>query len=424
MTMTWLGRILLGEADTPQRDYGDEAAFGGGFSGSQRVDEDRLLAIPSAYDAINALLNPLKTLPLIFFEKLEVDGKKIKKRIKDNEISLSFNMPNSIQNHVEFFDFMGRNFLIYHNAFAEILSDRVGNIIGYIPFHPDSVSVIKSPTGFMFKVQDGMNQRLISPDKMWHIKAGPYDRDGILGKGPIEIHQNTLSATLAVLDYGARFFKNDAQPGGVLQVKNTLSDEGRENLAKSWRASQGGKNKHRTAVLEEDTEYKEFTVENNKAQFIETRKADDLEIARIWNVPPHRIKNLADATYSNIEQQAIEFVVHSITPLFTLWEASIKSNLIGFDNNIFAEFNILGLLRGDIKTRYEAYAIGRSWGWLSADDVRGLERMNPLDAGGDIYLQPLNFAEAGQDLTKNNSKNNNANSDIGGTRTIEESNDA
>lgn len=421
--MNWIGRLVFGERNVDVNKFGDEALWGLPIGGGA-VDEDRLLSIPSAYDAINALLNPLKTLPLIFFENIEEDGKKIKKRIDDNDVALAFNMPNSMQNHVEFLDFMGRNYLIYHNAFAEILSDRVGNITGYIPFHPDNVSVVKSPTGFVYQINDGFGTRHITPDRMWHIKAGPYDRDGIMGKGPIRTQQSTLNATLAVLDYGARFFKNDAQPGGVLQVKNKLNDEGRENLARTWRGAQGGKNKHRTAVLEEETEYKPFSIENNKAQFIETRKADDLEIARIWNVPPHRIKNLADATYSNIEQQAIEFVVHSITPLFTLWEASIKSNLIGFDNNVYAEFNILGLLRGDIKTRYEAYAQGRSWGWLSANDVRRLERMNPLDQDGDIYLQPLNFAEAGQDLTKNNSENNNANSDIGDSQSIKESKDA
>lgn len=407
--MNWLGRILFGEADAPTDKYTDDALWGTPH-GAGSIDEDRLLSIPSAYDAINALLNPLKTLPLIFFENIEEDGKRIKKRVTNSDVALAFNKPNAMQNHVEFFDFMGRNFLIYHNAFAEIISDRVGNIAGYIPFHPDLVSVVKSPTGFFYRVNEGMGSRDIMPDRMWHIKTGPYDKDGILGKGPIRTHKSTLNATLDVLDYGARFFKNDAQPGGVLQVKNKLSDEGRENLSKTWRKAQGGRNKHRTAVLEEDTEYKPFSIENNKAQFIETRKADDLEIARIWNVPPHRIKNLADATYSNIEQQAIELVVHSITPLFKIWEASIKSNLIGFDNNIFAEFNILGLLRGDIKTRYEAYAIGRSWGWLSADDIRRLERMNPLDENGDIYLQPLNFAEAGQNLSKNNNENSNANS--------------
>ncbi len=385
--------MIFGERNITKENFEDDDIWTGGF-GSASINEDQLLSIPSAYDAINSIVNPLKTLPLVFFERV---SDKERKRISGDNIAKSLASPNAAQNGVEFFDFMSRNLLIYYNAFAEIISDNMGEITGYIPYHPDRVSILKTPTGFVYRINDDFGTRFISPEKMWHLKSGPFDRNGFMGKGPIITHQSTFSATLAVIDYGAKFFKNDGQPGGVLQVSGTLGAEAKENLRKSWQKAQSGGKQHRTAVLEDGTTYEEFTIENNKAQFIETRKADDIEIARIWNVPPHRIKSLEDATYSNIEQQAIEYVVHTLHPWLKLVEASIKSNLIGMDNNIFAEFNILGLLRGDIKARYEAYSKARNWGWFSVNDIRTLENLNPLEENGNIYLQPLNMVEAGTD---------------------------
>lgn len=361
------------------------------ITGGGPMNEDKLLSIPAAYDAINAILNPLKTLPLIFYEKI---SEKERKRLNDNDVAKSLQQPNDMQNQLEFLDFMGRNLLIYYNAFAEIISDNRGNIIGYIPFHPDIVSIEKRPTGFVYRINDGMGTRFITPGRMWHMKSGPYDRDGLMGKGPIITQAKTLNATLAVIDFGALFFKNNTQLGGIIEMDGKLSPEAAIEFKKSWQTAQGGKNIHKTSILENGMKYTPSTVENNKAQFIETKVANDIEIARIWNVPPHRIKSLQDATYSNIEQQAIEYVVHSLQPWLVLVETSIKSNLIGMDNNIFAEFNILGLLRGDIKARYEAYSKARNWGWLSVNDIRKLERLNPIE-DGDIYLQPLNMQQAG-----------------------------
>ena len=395
-------RQLFSSHEISEDDITGDALWNTTASGGV-LTEELLLSIPAAYDAINAILNPIKTLPLIFYRQI---SEKEKKRISPDEVGINLQNPNEFQNQVEFFDFMGRNLLIYHNAFAEFISDNAGNILGYIPFHPDNVSVVKHTTGFAYRVQNEMNVRFIPPDRMWHIKSGPYDKDGLMGRGPIVTHQETLSAAREVRAYGARFFKNDAQPGGVIQVKGKINAEGARNLSKTWRQAQGGKNKHRTAVLEEGSEYKQFDIQNDKAQFLETRKEDVIDIARIWNVPPHRIKALQDATYSNIEQQSTENTVHSLEPWFTLIETSIKSNLIGLDNNIFAEYNVLGLLRGDIKARYEAYAKARNWGWLSVNDIRVLESMNPIGDEGDIYLMPLNTRDASDEPPEENNSQN------------------
>lgn len=382
----------------------DNEAIWTGHTTHKQIDENLLLSIPAAYDAINAIVNPIKTLPLVFFERVSKDEKK---RIEPSEVGLNLAEPNEFQNQVEFFDFMMRNLLIYNNAFAEIISDNNGKIQSYIPFHPNHVMIRKIPTGFVYVVTTGFGQRTIVPDRMWHIKSGPYDETGMMGIGPIVKHRETLIGAWEVLDYGRRFFKNDAQPGGVLETDKVLSDEARRNLKTSWKSAQGGKNKLSTAILEEGLKYNPTDVQNDKAQFIETRKNDAIDIARIWNVPPHRIKSLDDATYSNIEQQALEYVVHSLSPWFAVLEKSIKSSLIGIDNNIFVEFNVLGLLRGDIKARYDAYSKARNWGWLSVNEIRKLENLNPIDEGGDIYLQPLNTRDVEDDDEDDDKKKTN-----------------
>lgn len=368
-----------------------------GTSG-QRVDERTVLSIPAAYDAIQTIADPIKSMPLVFFERVSNTEKR---RIDDSQIQDSFKIPNDFQNRVIFFEYMARNLLLYRNAFAEIISTQQGNIERYVPFHPNNVEAINENGMVIYRVQDGAQQRFVSSDRMWHMKSGPYTEDGLMGRGPMDTNKNTFSAALSTIDYGARFFKNDATAGGILEHPDILSKEAQENLKKSWRHAQGGKNRGSVAILEQGMKFNKISVTNNESQFIETRRQDAIEIARIWNVPPHKIKSLDNATFSNIEQQSLDFVIYTLQPWLSVFEASIKSDLIGFDNNVFAEFNIMGLLKGDIKTRFDAYAKGRNWGWLSVNEIRKLENMNPIE-GGDEYLTPLNMRDSDDDAPSRN----------------------
>jgi HK97 family phage portal protein len=142
-------------------------------------------------------------------------------------------------------------------------------------------------------------------------------------------------------------------------------------------------------------QYKQIGIAPEEAQFLETRKFQISEIARFFRVPPHMLADLERATFSNIEQQSIDFVTHSIRPWVVRWEQAINAKLFSSkDKTSFAEFVVDALLRGDIKSRYEAYAIGRQNGWLSANDIREKENENPIDNGGDMYLVPLNMVPA------------------------------
>ena len=169
-----------------------------------------------------------------------------------------------------------------------------------------------------------------------------------------------------------------------------------EEFRQKWINQFGRGNRHKPAVLDQGGKVSTIPVENNKAQFIETAREVSKQLVRFWRVPPHKVGILDQATFTNIEQQALEFVTDCLLPLLVAWEQAIARDLI-LTPGVFAEHNVAGLLRGDLKTRYEAYAIGRNWGWLSVNDIRRLENQNPVETNGDIYLQPLNMVPAGAD---------------------------
>lgn len=361
------------------------------------VTEHTLLQIPAAYDAVNVLVTPVLTLPLVFFRR-EVDGDRVlKHRITDHPVKKLLAVPNDWQNRVNFLDSLLRDLVIHHNAYnEEVIRDGV---IELIPHDPRTVGC-KIQNGLVsYIVTEGGVQRTIPAERMWHMKVGPYTEKGLKGRGPLLTNQPALQAALAVLAYGARFFGNDTSPsGGYWGSPEGLSDQARKNLTESLRGKLGGPNQHRTIVAEEGLKFVTVNVPNDKAQFIETQRHGAVEMARIFGVPPHKIRSLQDATFSNIEQQALEFVIYSLAPWLSAIETSIKTDLIGLDNPVFAEFNVMGLLRGDVKARFDAYTKGRQWGWLSADDVRSLENMNPLPDGiGESYLIPLNMSDASED---------------------------
>ena len=217
--------------------------------------------------------------------------------------------------------------------------------------------------------------------------------NGIIGYSPIQLHRQAIGLTQAAEQFGATLFKNNARPAAVLEHPGELGADAQTRLRKSWEELHTGlENQHRIAILEEGMKLHEVGIPPDDAQFLQTRKFQTLEIARIYRMQPHLIQDLEHATFSNIEHQGIEFVVHTLRPWLVRWEQRILLQLFleRERDEFFAEFNVDALLRGDIASRYTAYATGRQWGWLSRNDVREKENMNPI-AGGDDYLSPLNM---------------------------------
>jgi len=238
--------------------------------------------------------------------------------------------------------------------------------------------------------------RHLHHSEMLHLKALPFTDDGLAGRPVLETNGEVIGAALAVHRYGSRFFKNDGQAGGVLKIPKGAfkTSEDRDNYIAAVRRARTGQKAHQLIPLEHDIEIVFPTLDNQKYQFLETREKAALEVSRIWGIPPHMVGLLDRATHSNIEHQRIEFVSDVLLAVLELWEQKLNTELVLEPALYFVEFNVAGLLRGDLKSRYEAYFQARQGGWLSVNDIRRMENMNPVD-GGDQHLQPLNMGPLG-----------------------------
>ena len=247
------------------------------------------------------------------------------------------------------------------------------------------------------------------------LKVDPFD--GVLGVSPITYAREAMGLALATEEFGARFFGNGARPGGVLEHPGIVKDP--EKLRESWnKVYQGTRNSHKVAVLEEGMKYHEIGMSPEDSQFLQTRSFQLTEICRIFRVPPHMIGDLSRSTFSNIEHQSIDFVVHTIRPWLVRLEQAIAKSLLNDEERsiYYAKFNVDGLMRGDFNSRMSGYAIARQNGWMSANEIRALEDMNRIssDQGGDLYLLNGNMISATQASQNVGGVQNNENQKIEG----------
>lgn len=228
---------------------------------------------------------------------------------------------------------------------------------------------------------------ILSPSDVLHIPGLGFD--GLVGYSPIAMAKNAIGLAIAAEEYGSKFYANGAAPSGVLEHPGTLKDPGR--VRESWQATFGGSaNANKVAVLEEGMKYTPISISPNEAQFLETRKFQINEIARIFRVPPHMVGDLEKSSFSNIEQQSLEFVKYTLDPWVIRWEQALYRTLLSEEEKktVFFKFNVEGLLRGDYASRMSGYATARQNGWMSANDIRELEDLDriPAELGGDLYL--------------------------------------
>ena len=286
--------------------------------------------------------------------------------------------------------------LLWGNAYAQIIRNGKGEVIALYPLMPDRMSVDRDGSGQLYyeytvstddaPVVKGNMVRL-KPTDVLHIPGLGFD--GLVGYSPIAMAKNAIGMAIACEEYGAKFFANGAAPGGVLEHPGTIKDPAR--VRESWQSTFGGSgNANKIAVLEEGMKYTPIGISPEQAQFLETRKFQINEIARIFRVPPHMVGDLEKSSFSNIEQQSLEFVKYTLDPWVIRWEQSIQRTLLSAaeKTQYFAKFNVDGLLRGDYASRMEGYATARQNGWMSANDIRELENLDriPAEEGGDLYL--------------------------------------
>jgi len=369
------------------------------------VTETTALSVVTVYACVRILSETLASLPLHLYKRLE-RGKH--RAIEHPLYQILHDIPNPEMNSFTFRETLMAHLVTWGNAYAEIEWDNYTKVKALWPLRPDRMQVWRENDQIIYKyyLPNAAGMVTLPSYRVWHIPGLGFD--GLVGYPPITLAREAIGLSLATEEFGARFFGNGAAPGGVLEHPAKLSKEAQENLRKSWNEMHSGlSNQHRLAILEEGMKWSKVGIPPDDAQFLETRKFQRNEIASFFHIPPHMIGDLDRATFSNIEEQALEFVVYTMRPWLVRWEQSINQKLLNPDEraDYFAEFLVDGLLRGNIQARYQAYATGRQWGWLSANDIRELENQNPLPGEeGDIYLNPMNMVPALQLLRTNEQK--------------------
>ncbi|MEM7619775.1 MAG: phage portal protein [Pseudomonadota bacterium] len=391
-------------AGTPNRDINDDRYWHSPsgplvINTSVNVTSETVQQLPEVYACLKVLSETIGSLPLIMYQR-RPDGSK--SRVDDHPIAdLLQHEPNPDQDACEFRTQMTWDLALHRNAFAEIFPGPRGAVDRMYRLDPANVDVIKGQKSgnrqnYLYEVlEDHGTRRRILPENMFHLRGSPTTSDNLMGRSLLTDGYRVFARALALEDYSRRFFDNDATPGGIVRLQKSFQNTEQAHEYRSrWQGQFTGPNRHKIAVLDSGGEYQAINVPNDKAQFIETTKEVSLQILRLFRMPPHKVMNLDRATFSNIEEQSLSFVIDTLLPLLVGWEKAIKRQLI-LRREYFAEYNVAGLLRGDLKTRYEAYAMARNWGWLSVNDIRKLENMDPI-TDGDTYLQPLNMTPIGQ----------------------------
>ncbi|CAJ4967952.1 HK97 family phage portal protein [Burkholderia pseudomallei] len=359
------------------------------------VTSDAAMRLTAVYACVRVLAESVSMLPFVLYTE-SADGAK-----KPNKSHWLYRLlavrPNDFQNPLEFRETMQAHCALRGNAFARILSNGSGEVTDLIPLHPDRVTIEMLVDNartvdwrYSYRNPDGTETKL-GRGEVFHLRG--LSGDGVIGYNPIQAARESVSTGLAAQDYGMRYFQNDATPGGWIEYPGQFKDDDqKKRFREQFQATQTGRHRHKTAVLEMGMKYHQISVTNQDAQYLETRKFSVAEIARLFRIPPHLIGDLDKATFSNIEQQSIEFVNFSLMPWLVRWEEAIRYAFLEPDDELNCEFQVTALLRGDAAARAMYYHNGILDGWMVRNEARKAEGMNPLD-GLDEPLRPLNMVE-------------------------------
>ena len=366
----------------------------GGTTSGKTVTERSAMQMTAVYSCVRILAEAVAGLPLHLYRYTDGGGKE--KALDQPLYRLLHDEPNPEMSSFVFRETLMTHLLLWGNAYAQVIRNGKNEVIALYPLMPNKMSVDRDENGRLYYTYyRGPDEAIknkefavtLQPSDVLHIPGLGFD--GLVGYSPIAMAKNAIGMAIACEEYGAKFFANGAAPGGVLEHPGTIKDP--QRVRESWQSTFGGSgNANKIAVLEEGMKYTPIGISPEQAQFLETRKFQINEIARIFRVPPHMVGDLEKSSFSNIEQQSLEFVKYTLDPWVIRWEQSIQRALLsqGEKAEYFVKFNLEGLLRGDYQSRMNGYAIGRQNGWMSANDIRELENLDriPAEDGGDLYL--------------------------------------
>lgn len=387
---------LFRSRDAPRNSTSGSAYrfFMGNSISGKRVNERSAMQMTAVYSCVRILSEAVAGLPLHLYQYTDRSSKE--KAVDNPLYFLLHDEPNTEMTSFVFRETLMTHLLLWGNAYSQIIRNGKGEVVGLYPLMPDRMTVNRNEKGRLYY------EYMVSSDDAKTLKDGtvrlsPYDVlhipglgfDGLVGYSPIAMAKNAIGLAIAAEEYGSKFYANGATPSGILEYPGTVKEP--DKVRESWNAGFGGSsNAHKIAVLEEGMKYTPISISPNEAQFLETRKFQINEIARIFRVPPHMVGDLEKSSFSNIEQQSLEFVKYTLEPWLVRWEQAMQRSLIPQDDKskYFIKFNVDGLLRGDYQSRMQGYATARQNGWMSANDIRELENLDriPAEDGGDLYL--------------------------------------
>ena len=382
--------------DKPQNLISSTLSFLFGSTTSGKVvNEQTAMQTTAVYACVRILSEAVAGLPLHIY-RYRADGGK--ERIPQHPLySLLHDEPNSEMTSFVFRETLMSHLLLWGNAYAQVVRNGRGQVIALYPLLPNKMDVSRAANGeLLYTYYRDFDESGIKPeggyvtlrkDEVLHIPGLGFD--GLIGYSPIAMSKNAIGMSLATEEYGASFFANGANPGGVLEHPGVIKDI--QRVKDSWNtAYQGSGNAHKIAVLEEGMKFQAIGIPPEEAQFLETRKFQIDEIARIFRVPPHMVGDLEKSSFSNIEQQSLEFVKYTLDPWVVRWEQSLQQSLIlpSEKASLMIRFNLDGLLRGDYQSRMQGYSVGIQNGFYSVNDVRQLEDLNLLEdaEGGNLHF--------------------------------------
>lgn len=382
--MTFLQRLLSVSANDERYWTG---ALGVSTAAGESVSYNTALKVSAYFACVKLISDTIGILPKHVMEYLP-DGSR--KRAENHPLyDLVHLSPNPQQTSIEFFSMMTAHVVMRNNAYARIVSGPRGFADQIIPLHPDNVRIQTLPEGgYRYMVREGtLGEKPYNDEDILHLRG--FQQDIVRGLDMLPLMGESVGVAAATMKYRARFFGNDASPGGVLKKAGKISLESQKNLKESWDAAHQRGNQHRVAVLEDGLEWQSIGIAPEKAQLIESEEFNAEDICRWMGVPPFMIGLTSKSTSwgTGIEQQNIGFVTYTIMPLTVRWQQAISRDLILVPKKYYVDFVLTGLLRGDSAQRYNVYSIGRELGMFTPNDLLRFEDMNPrTDDGGDQYI--------------------------------------
>lgn len=368
--------------------------FGGASTDSGiSVTPDTAMTYSAVYAAVRCIAESVSSLPLNYYERLPGGGKA---HAKANPLhTLLHDEPNPEMSSLQWREASMAHLLLHGNSYTEIVRDLEGNVVELWPIDPTIVTPRRTDSGELY-YELNRGKSFITAGNMLHIPGLSFD--GISGMSVIGLARQSLGLSMAIESFGAGYFGRGARPGGVLTFPGQLSPEARQNLRRSFEdLHAGGANSHRVALLEAGLKWEAIGVPPDDSQFLQSREFQIIEVARWFNLPPTKLKDLSKTSYNSLEQMEISFVVDTLRPWLVRWEQQLNRKIIRPKDkgSFFFEFNVEGILRGDQASRYQAYSVGRNWGWLSVNEIRSKENLNPIGPEGDVYMQPMNMQALG-----------------------------